>query len=374
MRIAFVGTLGRESVNGVEYATYVLARHLVNYGHKIFFYYLGEESTSYNESSGIEYRVFGRSYSKLISPDELKFHIENNLDQIDIFHLHSVFIPLNYYVSQLLQRLGMPYVITPHGGYMKDALTNTLRSLRIPKMLYINFFEKRIIQEAKSLIATTPREIKDFRNFGYTGRVDLIPNPLPFENAVQERTRVDSQIRILYMGRYDIKFKGIDFLIETFHYLNSERKNLELVMYGAGRDEQRIIKLLEEKKISNAEINKPIYGEEKISMICNSDLYFQPSQWESFGMSILEAMGCGLPVVLTEGCYLSHLLKEQRVGLVVPDNPRKASSLILKYLDDRARYTTDGAKLQQIALDEFSADKVAQQTLELYEHVLMPQN
>lgn len=369
MMIAFVGTFGRESVNGVEYASLLLAKALLRSRHQIFFYYTSGEKGFFTDEHGIVHRVFKRSYNKLLPPKELNECIIQNIDNIDLYHLHSVFIPLNYYVSKLAQKIGIPYVLTPHGGYMKKALQHTLRNLSLLKIMYIYLWEKQVVKDAKALVATTDLEVDDFRNFGYKGKIVVIPNCVPSDIDKEYFLR-RIYPTILFLGRFELKFKGMPFLLETFRLVQQAHPEMKLSLYGAGKDEKKIKELVKKSGIKQVEINPPVFGANKLKVMSQCTLYFQPSSWESFGMSIAEAMVLGKPVVVTSSCYISAMLKEENVGLIVPPDPVKASDLIANYLDDDYKMMADGARLREIALAQFSPGKILKKTLALYEEVL----
>lgn len=369
MMIAFVGTFGRESVNGVEYASLLLAKALLRSHHQIFFYYTSGKSDFFTDEHGMVHRVFKRSYNKLLPPKELNECIIENIDRIDLYHLHSVFIPLNYYVSKLVQKIRIPYVLTPHGGYMKKALKHTLRNLSLLKIMYIYLWEKQVVKDAKALVATTDLEVADFRNFGYKGKIVVIPNSIPADIDKEYFIRKISPT-IIFLGRFEIRFKGILFLLETFRLIQQSHPEMKLSLYGAGKDEKKIKALVKKSKLKKVEINPPVFGNDKLRVMSQCTLYFQPSSWESFGMSIAEAMVLGKPVAVTSSCYISSMLKEENAGLIVPPDPVKASELIATYLNNDYKMMADGARLREIALARFSPEKVLKETVALYEDVL----
>lgn len=372
MKIAFVGTFGDESVNGVEYACYLIARYLKNDGHDVLFLYQDRENNAFIDQWKIEHKVFKKNlpfYKHLTLKDYLTY----NPDGIDIFHLHSVFIPFNYYVSKVLTKKKQPYIITPHGGYMPAALSRSKRSSKLIKLLYTHIFEKQMIQRAEALVATTTAEIQDFRNFGFAGTVHTIPNPLPIPYKIGQIQKGVTVPTLLYLGRFDEHFKGLFFLIDTFEILLKARPNAQLKLYGEGDDEQKLINYIKARGLRNVEIKLPVFGAHKEDVINKCSCYFQPSRWESFGMSALEAMSLGKPLILTETCYLSELLARKKVGRVVPLNPQKAANIINDYLEFLSLPNNEGELLKKVAWSEFAPKKIVAKTIALYSEIVSNQ-
>ena len=93
-----------------------------------------------------------------------------------------------------------------------------------------------------------------------------------------------------------------------------------------------------------------------------------PSRAESFGAVLVEALACGTPVIATR-CGGPEDIVTERVGLLIDkERPDVLAAAIERVLDRRSDY--DPAELRAHALDNFSWDRVAQQTVELYDAAL----
>lgn len=105
-----------------------------------------------------------------------------------------------------------------------------------------------------------------------------------------------------------------------------------------------------------------------------ADIYVLPAsaRAEAFGIAILEAMACGLPIVCTNvGTATSWVNQHNVTGLVVP--PRKPDQLaaaISKIGNNRLMRSLMGTAARQRVLDEFTLDKMVQRVMDVYSSVL----
>lgn len=102
-----------------------------------------------------------------------------------------------------------------------------------------------------------------------------------------------------------------------------------------------------------------------------ADLFYLPSEYESFGLSALEAMACGTPVVATHTGGLPEVVASGVNGLLVPvgDIQVHADALI-ELLADDAKRNRYGEAARQAAVERFALEKILPQWEQLYERTL----
>jgi glycosyltransferase involved in cell wall biosynthesis len=97
-------------------------------------------------------------------------------------------------------------------------------------------------------------------------------------------------------------------------------------------------------------------------------LFVMPSYYESFGISVVEAMAFGLPVVCTRAGGIPETVDDEVTGLIVePGNSFQLAESISQLLRDSQRRARLGLAGQKKVLREFDPLKVAHQNLELYQ-------
>lgn len=75
----------------------------------------------------------------------------------------------------------------------------------------------------------------------------------------------------------------------------------------------------------------PIYGRDKYAALVDATCFCLSSRQEGFSMAILEAMACGIPVVISENCHFPEVA-QARAGLVVPLNADAVAEALLLVL------------------------------------------
>ena len=109
-------------------------------------------------------------------------------------------------------------------------------------------------------------------------------------------------------------------------------------------------------------------GREKVETIAGSDIFVLPSYSENFGMAVVEAMACGLPVVATNVGGNVEIVQDRSNGLFVqPGDSDMLASAIMELLKDREGAKKMGLEGRRLIMKRFSIDRNVRQTEELYE-------
>ena len=112
-------------------------------------------------------------------------------------------------------------------------------------------------------------------------------------------------------------------------------------------------------------------AQDVVALLSVSDVFLLPSLQESFGLSALEAMACGVPVVASNVGGLPEVVIDGVTGFLHPpaEVERMAESAIRMLSDStlHARMAGDGVRL---AMERFSADRIVPQYAALYERTL----
>src|SRR5262249_51040166 len=100
------------------------------------------------------------------------------------------------------------------------------------------------------------------------------------------------------------------------------------------------------------------------------DIFVMSSVTEGLGTSLIDAMGCAKPVVATRTGGIPEVVDDGRTGLLVPPRDHAAMArAIVSLLKDDARRQRMGAAGLARAHDRFSAERMVQETLKVYECV-----
>lgn len=166
---------------------------------------------------------------------------------------------------------------------------------------------------------------------------------------------VPSGARIVLSTSRLTQQKGIDVAVEALSLLPED---VVLVVLGEGP--QRGL-------LEGPRVHLPGRVPDVAAWLRRASVYVQPSRWEGFGLGVLEAMVCGLPVVATNVSSLPELVADGETGILVPpDDPAALAAAIEHALDDPAL----GPAGRERALREFSVGRMADRTAKLYTDLL----
>lgn len=175
---------------------------------------------------------------------------------------------------------------------------------------------------------------------------------------------------LLYIGTLKPS-KNIEGILEAYKLVRDHIPNIKLVI--AGKKGWMYDKIFEKVKKLNLEeqviFTDYLPEEDKPSLISGAKVFILPSFWEGFGLDVLSAMACGVPVVVSDRGSLPEIVGDAGI-LVNPDNPQDITRGIEKVLSmSEIEYNMlreRGLKQTQ----KFSWEKTAKETLKIFEEVV----
>jgi glycosyltransferase involved in cell wall biosynthesis len=262
----------------------------------------------------------------------------------DIVHIHSLYLFPSTVAAHYCRRADVPYLVRPHGTldpYM-------FRRHRARKWVYERLFEWRNLQRAAALHFTSLEEQELTRPLRLRAPGVVVPpgvhveryagptaeggTPAPWEEAPGRRV-------IHFLGRLNFK-KGLDLLARAFADLARRRRDLHLVL--AGPDDEgygREVRgwLAEAGVLERCTFTGMLLGAPKLAALHRADVFVLPSYSENFGVAVVEAMACGLPVVVSDRVNIWREIAQARAGRVVPCEAAAVTRGLAAVLDDPRR-------------------------------------
>ena len=146
---------------------------------------------------------------------------------------------------------------------------------------------------------------------------------------------------VIYHGSIELWTKGLDVLIDAWEHLCGEHptQDLRLILIGTGSDAQKLARLLADRRLRGVEwLNQWVHDRNVLRRyLSTADVYVFPSRVDAFGIAVIEAMACELPVVAASAPGILDILAdgEDSGGLVVPAGDAIAlAGAIMRVLDD----------------------------------------
>ena len=237
------------------------------------------------------------------------------------------------------------------------------------------------LNNCAGLIVASGREIKRVRqkyNFPQD-KIHQIFNPLDLvAGDRQERINTRQELGIsptakvvVWHGRVEIAQKGLDILALAWQEICQSRpeEDLCLLIIGTGSDAPRW-----QGQIDDLGLQKIVWVNEFVSdrhllsrYLSAADIYTLPSRKEGFPLAPIEAMACGLPVVLADAAGIRDILPRSREdgGIIVPrENSTALAAAICNLLDDENLSQELGQKAKERAESNFSLAGIGMQMKE----------
>lgn len=208
----------------------------------------------------------------------------------------------------------------------------------------------------------------------------------------------EAEPSLLYIGRISPE-KGIHVLLDAFARVQAVCPNARLDVIGPDsatpldflvrltRDAstaalrrfypRNYLVQLKEQAAMRGVVNGHLHFGGSVPHALTPDRYRQaallvnPSLSESFGMSLIEGMACGLPVVATRVGGMVEVVDDQRTGLLIaPDDPAALAQSILDLIRDPARRQSMGDEGRRRILERFTWEKVTENLVGQYKKAL----
>ena len=166
------------------------------------------------------------------------------------------------------------------------------RDSNVVKRLFSHFWMSNLLDKLKRLDRLVVLTEKDSEAWTELHNVEVIPDPLSF---VPRKVSALTEKRVVTIARYSHE-KGIDLLLQAWSRVEKQYPDWRLDVYGDG-DTKPYCQQMSMLGIdgSRCALNKRTNDVE--SVYCQSSIFVLSSRFEGFGMVLLEAMACGLPVV-----------------------------------------------------------------------------
>ncbi|OGC74297.1 MAG: hypothetical protein A2145_04775 [candidate division Zixibacteria bacterium RBG_16_40_9] len=316
-------------------------------------------------------------------PKEQVIKLINNSPKYSIREHFSLSHQAQKYNLQLFHE---PHYTLPYFLKCKKVVSiHDLIHLKFPQNLpnrrayiYAKFMIGQAIKKADKILAGSENTKNDMVEIFKTKAekieviyygVDEIFKPLKGQNLLENfknKYKLTNKY-ILYSGSIR-KHKNLENALRAYALLKDE--SYHLVIAGVGLQNQKDLEpLLNELKIAEKVKITPFLDYSELVLLYNSaSVLFFPTLYEGFGLPVLEAMACGIPVISSNNSSIAEVSAEAAI-LVDPLNLKKMADALEKVLEEtslRQRMVSLGLERAKI----FSWEKTAQATLRVYRELL----
>ena len=321
--------------------------------------------TNFKRDCGLEVELFSRKRFGINT--ELKSFVKST--STDLFHFHLMWMWDKNILAKEILRAGKSYICTTHAAYTPDKI-NSLK-----KRIAINSFELDYLRGAKAIHALCEEEKYILRELGLKNQIYVIPNGISdreyslISKARKMSNPYDSSVfQICWVGRLRPE-KNIDGMINALSLLPKlvlKKVKLNLVGNGSLDYERKLNDLVLKNNLSNhVEFHGSKFSAEKYNFIDKADMYLQPSFSEGVSFSLLDALACGTPTVISRQSNMNYYLKSCAFEVIEPF-AEDISASILELFNDASKRDQLRSSSQALVRDSFYWPKLIDRYQKMY--------
>lgn len=278
--------------------------------------------------------------------------------------------PYNFVFSLIVgdvKRKNIPYVIVPRSTYTESAQKHRRVKKAVGNIIFMNKF----IRESAAIHFLTKQELLD-SPMCKNSRHFIEPNGIQASNVKipQETT---NGINAIYIGRLEIYQKGLDLLLDAISKvsLDLRKSGFILKMYGPDREGtcKKLESMINEFQIKDlVQLKDPVFGDEKIKVLLDSDVFIMTSRFEGLPMGLIEALAYAKPCLVTAGTNMGTEIVDYNAGWFCESSPESIAKTLLQVTSD-ANILEKSKNAQKLS-SLYTWDSIAKNTHKHYESLI----
>lgn len=272
------------------------------------------------------------------------------------------------------------------GEYFTAGLAKLRLSPSFPLFRLFLTVRNRWLRRAQAFVAVSSQIESELVGEGVSPEaIERIPNgvdtgrfrPVTADEKSDIRARLnlpEDRHIVVFTGRL-VTYKGLPLLLRTWRHISAKHPDALLLLVGGGgldihNCEDELKELVRENDLEESVV---FTGE--VSNVHEylraADVFVFPTENEAFGISLVEAMACGLPVISTTTGGLVDVLHPEKNGLAVPvGGAAELGRALDRLLSDRALCERLGKSARETAVGSYSAERVVELWADLAERLL----
>lgn len=332
---------------GAEKRIYELAKRLILKGHDVHWYGIG---WWWPEEGKKDIEVEGIKLHGVCKPLDLYNNDRRSIKEALIFALR-LFPALNNEKFDIIDCQGFPFFSCFTAKF--NSLSSKSNLIITLHEVWYNYWyeylgkagifgklvEKTMIYLSDNIIVVSRKTKNDLRKIKNTENAVIIPNGIDFEE-INNIEPGNEKSDIIFAGRL-IKEKNIDLLIKAISIIIKEKPKIKCLIIGDGPEKDKLINLAKKLKIQDNVIFKGFLDNHKdlFRYMKSSKVFVLPSRREGFGMVVIEANACGLPVVVVDYKMnaATDLITDNVNGFISGPSYEEIAHKIIKSLDEHEK-------------------------------------
>lgn len=353
-----------------------LAKALINEGNECDIILYTAQKNNYEEDIIIDeqrkihiYHLKARKFLKNVF--FFKNDLKNIIKNYDIVQVAEYDQIGNIQVKKIAKQM-----VIYHGPYSSKYTKKYNIKCKISDFIYLfnkEYKETKFI--AKSKLAEEFLRSKGFKNVTTIGvGLDEARFKVKTDNdkkilELEKQKKENSFKYLLYIGKIEER-RNVVFLIDLLKEISELRDDVKLILIGKGKKKyiDEVKKEIDKYKLRDKIIYREKMEQEELSKIYNMcDIFLLPTEYEIFGMVLLEAMYFGLPVITTNNGGSSTMIENEKNGFICDtNNISKWKKIITNLLNNNDIYEKISKEEKRTIMSNYTWDKLADKFLKVY--------
>lgn len=298
--------------------------------------------------------------------EKSKFPVQFDNPNMVVFHEVYRFEYIEIYKA--VQKAKTPYIVIPHGCLSKQAQKRKFLKKTVANILFFNGFLKsacciQYLSNNEAEMSAFPR----YHSFVCGNGIRIMKK--------RKTEFFNDGIKIVYIGRLEIKTKGLDLLIEAVKDVGAfmRRIGARVEIYGPdyNGEHELLRKMINEREVSDlVSLEREKIGKEKESILCAADCFIQTSRTEGLPMGPLEALGYGVPCIVTDGVGLGELIETFGAGYRCETSSKGIAGAIRRFIGEKEKIEVMSRAATRLVENKFDCNLIAKETVDRYSRIL----
>lgn len=322
---------------------------------------------------------FQRDFSEAFKYSRhLAVWLTENVARYDLVHIHAVFSHACLAAARASRLQQIPYIVRTIGNL--DPWSLGQKTMR--KKLFWHLGVKQMLRGAAAIHYTSRAEQQLAETALGLQHGVVIPlgvdeallQPAPAENPfLAQHPDMHSNPYVLTLCRLHPK-KNLETLIELFLRLTDQTALRDWRLVIAGEGEPEYVAQLQGVVNAAGGAERVLFagwlqGEQKRGTLRAASLFALPSHQENFGLSVVEAMACGVPVLISETVNLADEVTAAGAGWVVSLDKREIETALYKALSGATERELRGQAARELVRQQYRWAAVGEQLAQLYANI-----
>lgn len=304
--------------------------------------------------------------------------LEANVRHYDLLEIHAIFSHSSLAAARSCRRHGVPYVVRPLGSLDPWSL----KQKRLRKRILWHIGVKQMLRGAAAIHYTTEEErrlaehalgLKHGAVVPLGVDEDILKIPVNPDDFREHYRVLGKDPYMLALCRIDPK-KGLELLLDSFLDLIRQKEFQHWRLVVAGDGEAGYVASLrrfvgERKGNSHVLFTGWLDGVIKIAALKGAALFVLPSFQENFGLAVVEAMACGVPVLISTHVNLANEIRAAGAGWIEILDRSAFSQTLAEALRDERERVSRGAAGRELVRARYTWSTVASELADLYRSI-----